>query len=91
MVHSPNDDTHFFDVVVGDLKGNTFAPYMFIIYLDYILWTSIDLIKKNGFPLKKTSSRWYPAETMTDVHYTDDFSLLTNTLAQAKLLLHSLN
>ena len=51
---------------------------------------SIDLIKENGFTLKKTRSRQYPAETMTDADYTDDLVLLTSTPVQAKSQLHSL-
>ena len=53
--------------------------YLFIICLNYILWTSSDLIKENGFTLKKTRSRWYHAETMTDTDYTDDLALLANS------------
>ena len=38
---------------------------------------------------KKKKSRRYPAQTITDVDYTDDIALLANTPAQAKSLLHS--
>ena len=37
--------TDFFDIVTGILQGDTLAPYLFIICLDYILRTSIDLMK----------------------------------------------
>ena len=53
MVCSPDGDADFFDIVTGVLQGDTLAPYMFIIYLDYVLNMSIDLIKENGFTLKK--------------------------------------
>ena len=46
MYHSPDGDTYFFDVVAGILQGDTFAPHLLIICLDYVLWTSIDQIKK---------------------------------------------
>ena len=52
--------------VAGVLWEDTLAPYLFIFWLDYILLMLIDLIKENGFTLKKAKSRWYPAETMTD-------------------------
>ena len=64
MVHSPNSDTDFFDIIAGVLQGDTQAPYLFIIYLDYILRMSIDLIKENGLTLYKIRSRWYPVETI---------------------------
>ena len=47
---SPDRDTDFFADV---LLGYTIAPYLFIICLDYVLWTSIDLMKENGFRLQK--------------------------------------
>ena len=40
--------------------------------------------------LKKATCRCYPAETIKDVVYVDDFSLLANTHTQAKSLQHSL-
>ena len=63
------------------LQGNTSAPYLFILSQDYILRTSIDLIKENGFTLKARSRR-YPSETMIDADYADDLALLTNTPPQ---------
>ena len=66
------------------------ALYLFIICLDYVLRTSIDKIKENGFELTKKRSRRYPAKTITDTDYADDISILANASAQAKTLLHSL-
>ena len=52
---------------------------MFILSLDYVLLTSTDLIKENGFTLKKRkTSRRNPPETMTDTDYADDLALLAN-------------
>ena len=45
MVCPPNGDADFFDIGAGVLLGGTLAPYLFIIHLDYVLWTSTDLIK----------------------------------------------
>ena len=61
-VRSPDRDTEYFDIVAGVLQGNTLAPYLFIICLDYELRTSIDKIKANGFELTKKRSRRYPAK-----------------------------
>ena len=52
-VRSPDGDTDFFDFIAGFLQGDTLGVYLFIICLDYILRTSIDIIKENGFTLKK--------------------------------------
>ena len=73
-VRSPDGDTEYFDIVAGVLQGDTLAPYIFIICLDYVLRTSIDKIKENGFELTKKRSRRYPATTITDADYADDIS-----------------
>ena len=89
-VRSPDGDTEYFDIAAGVLQGDTLAPYLFIICLDYVLRTSIDKIWENGLKLTKKKSRRYPAKTITDADYTDDIVLLTNTPNQAEILLHSL-
>ena len=86
----PDGDTDYFDIVSGVLKGDTLAPYSFIICLDYVLRTSIDKIKENGFKQTKERSRRYPAKTITDADYADDIALLANAPTQAKTLLYIL-
>ena len=89
-VRSPDGDTEYFDIVAGVLQGDTLAPYLFIICLDYVLRTSIDKIKENGFELTKKRSRRYPATTITDADYADDIAILAITPDQVETLLHSL-
>ena len=89
-VRSPDRDTDYFDIVTGVRQGDTQAPYLFIICLDYVLRTSIDKIKENGFKLTKKRNRRYPAKTITDADYTDEIVLLANAPAQAETLLHRL-
>ena len=76
-------------MVAGVLQGDTLAPYLFIICLDYILRTSIDIMKNNGFKLTKNRRR-YSAQTIMDADYANDTVLLANTPAQAETLLHYL-
>ena len=52
-VCSPNGNTDIFDLITGVLQINTLAPYLFIIYLDYMLQMLIDIINENGFKFKK--------------------------------------
>ena len=87
-IRSPDGDTDFFDIVSGVLLGNTFPPYLFIICQDYVHWTSMDLMRENGFTLAKV--RRYPAQTITDADYADGIAILANIPAQAESLLHSL-
>ena len=89
-VRSPDWDTEYFDIVAGVLQGDTLAPYLFIICLDYVLRTSIDKIRENGFELTKKRSRRYLAKTITNADYVDDIAILANTPNQAETQLHSL-
>ena len=79
-VRSPDGDTEYFDIVAGVLQGDTLAPYLFIICLDYVLRISIDKIRENGFELTKKRSRITNA----------DIVILATTPNQAETLLHSL-
>ena len=83
-------ETDYIDIVAGVLQGDTLAPYLFIICLDYVLRTSIDKMKDSGFKLIKERSRRYSAHTISDADYTDDIALLANTPTKAGILLHSL-
>ena len=82
----PDGDTDNFDILIGVLQGDTLAPYLFIICVDYVLRTSIDLMKEKGFNMAKERSRRYSAQTIVDADYGDDIALLANTPVQAKIL-----
>ena len=71
-VCSPDGDRDIFVSIVRILQGDTLASYFFIFYLDYVLRTSINLIKEKGFTLKNARIRRYVAENITDADYTDD-------------------
>ena len=83
-------DTEYFEIVPGVPQGDMLAPYLFIICLDYVLRTSIDKIRENGFELTKKRNRRYPAKTITDADFAGDIAILANTSNQAETLLHSL-
>ena len=89
-VRSPDGDTDYFNIKAWVLQGDTQAPYISIICLDYVLRTSTDKIKENGFKLSKKRSKRYPAKTITDTDYADDIAILANAPAQAETLQHSL-
>ena len=84
-VRLSDEETDFFDIVSDVLQEDTLALYLFIICLDYVLRTSIDLMKENGFTLEKTRSRQYPAQTIADADYTDDIALLGWTAPTPRL------
>ena len=45
-VRSPDGNTEYFDIVAGVLHGDTLAPYLFIICLEYVLKMSIDKMRR---------------------------------------------
>ena len=51
MVRSPDGDTPYFGITTDVLQGDTLAPFLFIICLDYILKTSFDKNRELGFTL----------------------------------------
>ena len=89
-VRSQDGDTDYFDIVAGVLQGDTLAPCIFIICLDYVLRTSIDKIKQNGFELTKKKADGTAQKTITDADYANGIAILANARAQAETLLHSL-
>ena len=48
MVCPLDGDTDLFDIVTGILQGDTLAPYMFMLCLDYVLQTSIDMYHRTN-------------------------------------------
>lgn len=90
MVRSPDGDTDFFDVTAGVLQGDTLAPYLFIICLDYVLRISVDKDLALGFTLRLRRSARHPAVCLTDIDYADDLALLADTNSDAEKLLHIL-
>ena len=52
MVRSFDGDIDFFDVVTGILQEDLLTPFLFIICLNNVLQTSIDLIREKIIPQK---------------------------------------
>ena len=87
MVHSPDGDTSYFEITTGVLQGDTLAPFLFIICLDYILKTALDNNLKLGLTLTERKSRRYPTEHITDTDYADDIAVTSNYLKDSNTLL----
>ena len=79
-----------FASVLEVLQGDTVAPFLFIICLDYVLRISVDIHNELGFTLNKSRNRRYPSTHITDADYADDLALFTNNTADAEMLLHAL-
>ena len=89
-VISPDGETKPFEIKAGVLQGDTLAPFLFIIVLDYILRISIDPYLEKGLQLKPRQCSREPAKYLTDLGFADDLALISHTINDAEALLHTL-
>ena len=90
MVRSPDGDIPFFKITTCVLQGDTIAPFLFIICLDYILSNSLKDIENLGLIITERKSRRYPATRVTDIEYADDIAITTNSIEEANTILHKI-
>ena len=90
IVRSDDGDTEFINITGGVLQGDTLAPFIFIICLDYVLKMSLDRDNVLGFTLSERKSRRHPAIKITDVDYADDLAIVTDKTSEATILLHKI-
>ena len=84
-VRSPDGDTEYFDIVAGVLQGDTLAPYLFIICLDYVLKKS----EKTASSRQRKEAEGTPQKQLP-TPTTPMTAILANTPNQAETLLYSL-
>ena len=84
---SPDGDTESFKIQAGVLQGDTLAPLLFILALDYAMRKATINPQETGFTLNNRRSRRHPATTITDADFVDDIALLSDTIEKAQLLL----
>ena len=90
-VMTPEGLTEAFRILAGVLQGDTLAPYLFIIVVDYIMRTAMgNLEEPVGFTIRPRQSRRHPAEKLADVEFADDVALITDTIKEAQTFLLSL-
>ena len=73
-VTSPDGDSLWFRILAGIMQGDTLAPYLFIIVLDFALSKALEGKEDLGFTLAPRRSRRHPAKTITDLDYADDLA-----------------
>ena len=87
-VLTPDGETAWFQLLAGVLQGDTLAPFLFIIVLDYALRKAINGREVElGFTITPRKSSRYPAQVQTDFDFADDIALLSDEIAQAQRLL----
>ncbi|XP_035664112.1 uncharacterized protein LOC118407702 [Branchiostoma floridae] len=89
-VRTPDGDTEPFQILAGVLQGDTLAPFLFIVALDYALRCAIEGKEERlGFTLKERASRRIPAKIVTDLDFADDIALISDTAEKACTLLNA--
>ena len=89
-VISPDGETDLFDNLAGVLQGDTLAPYLFVIVLDYALRMAIDGKEEAlGFHLERRKSRRNGPVVVTELDFADDIALLSMDIRQVQELLES--
>ena len=83
-------ETEFFDILAEVLQGDTLAPFLFVICLDYVLRISVDKCNEYGLTLELARSRRFHTKKITDADYADNLALLSDNSYNAQKLLHIL-
>jgi hypothetical protein len=86
-----SDDTTF-NLSVGVLQGDTLAPYLFVIVMDFVLRTAMNdscgiLIKKKTGTARRPIT---PDLYITDLDFADDIVLFGSSISYAQKLLNNL-
>jgi hypothetical protein len=85
--YDTNKFTDYIDLSVGVLQGDTLAPYLFVIVMDFVLRTALDGNPSLGLKIKNGTTRRYPAKYLTDLAYADDITLISDTASNAQTML----
>ena len=86
-VLSPDGETELFEILAGVLQGDTLAPYLFAIVLDYAMRKALEGREDLGFELQRRRSRRQPPVTITDTDFADDIALICEEIEQAQEML----
>ena len=89
-VVSPDGNTDYFKILAGVQQGDTLAPFLFIIILDYAMRKAITTNENLGFTLHPRRSRRHEAIKITDAIFADDLAALSDTMVDAEMLLHKI-
>ncbi|CAH1268778.1 Hypp3984 [Branchiostoma lanceolatum] len=84
IVTTPDGNTRLFEIQTGVLQGDTLAPYLFVIVLDYTIRVAIEGMEEElGFQLVRRIG----PRTVTYLDFADDITLISEEVQQAQKLL----
>ena len=90
QVITPDGETPYFDILAGIFQGDTLAPFLFIIVLDYTLKQAFKVSDGEcGIIIEPRMGSRYPEVRLKDLSYADDIALINKSLQLAENLLRS--
>ena len=88
-VITPDGETEFFEILAGVLQGDTLAPFLFAIVLDYAMRQALNGREEElGFKIERRRSRRHRPVVVTDTDFADDIALLCEGIEEAQEMLH---
>ena len=91
QVLTPDGLTEIFDILAGVMQGDTLAPYLFIIVIDYCMTEALIKHPDIGFTITPAQSRRIKAIKLADTEFADDIALLTDSIVDMQALLSTLD
>ena len=89
-IKTTEGNTDYFRMFAGVMQGDTLAPYLFVIVLDYAMRKAITGRENElGLTLQHRQSSRFPEQSICDLDFADDIVLLSNEIEQARKLLQS--
>ena len=87
QILTPDGMTELFDILAGVLQGDTLAPYIFIIVVDYCMRQALDAHPELGLTLTPARSRRVKSVHFSDVEFADDIGLVADSIADMQSIL----
>ena len=82
-IYLKDGETDYFEILAGGLQGDTLAPYLFAIVIDYITRKAVESkATELGFALRPRRSKRVDPVNATDFCFADDIVLLANEIKQ---------
>ena len=82
---------NFFSILAGVLHGDTLAPYLFAVILDYAMRKAIGGKEGElGFTLHRRRSRRHEPVILTDTDFADDIATISKETEQAQNMLRNI-
>ena len=89
QVFTPDGTSDPFSLTTVVSQGDTLAPYLFVIVVDYVMRKAV-VDDSLGFQYRDRRSSRNPAKFITDTDFADDIAIISSTLANGQILLSAI-